>query len=408
MCRQLFAKIGVPAAAMAALLMAGPAGAFPPPPPPMLPGPPPMLPGPGPAGPPFMPRPPLPLGGPPGGFPGPGLPPGGPPGGGFARPNLVPPGPTPLARPNVGAWSPSAPGRGPGAWAPPVVNRGWAPPTANFVTGRGAAVNLGRAGIGDRRPYFGRGNYDWSRYRPLHGYGYGLAGYAAYSYYPYYSDYSSDYGYSPYYGSSSYGGSYSPSGSQSDAGASGPSSQAAPSSPAPSAEGAANTEKETAAVKERMGQAVRAFREGDYAEAQAECERAIRLQPGDANLHEFRALCQFARGQYQGAAATLYDVLAAGPGWGWDTLSSCYPSARTYTEQLRALERYAREHPKEAAGRLVLAYHYLALGERDGAVGQLREVVQLQPEDQVAPVILEALQKAKKGKAEARPAAPPR
>jgi predicted Zn-dependent protease len=155
-----------------------------------------------------------------------------------------------------------------------------------------------------------------------------------------------------------------------------------------------------------MGQAVRAFRKGDSAEAQAECERAIRLQPGDANLLEFRALCQFARGQYQGAAATLYDVLSAGPGWGWDTLSSFYPSAATYTAQLRALERYVREHPKEAAGRLVLAYHYLALGERDGALGQLREVVRLQPEDRVAPAILEALQKAKTGKAEAPPDKP--
>jgi tetratricopeptide (TPR) repeat protein len=140
-----------------------------------------------------------------------------------------------------------------------------------------------------------------------------------------------------------------------------------------------------------MDLARRAFQKGDYAEAQRECERAIQLLPGDANLREFRALCQFAQGKYTAAAATLYDVLAAGPGWHWETLSSVYPSAQTYTTQLRALERYVREHPMDPAGHLVLAYYYLALDERQAAVGQLREVVQLQPSDQVSPAILKAL-----------------
>ena len=141
-----------------------------------------------------------------------------------------------------------------------------------------------------------------------------------------------------------------------------------------------------------MSVARRAFRKGDYAEAQWQCERAIELLPGDANLNEFSALCQLAQGKYKDAAGTLYAVLATRPGWDWNTLSSFYTSVRTYNSQLRALEQYVRENPKEAAGRFVLAYHYVVLDRREAAVGQLREVMKLQPRDQVSPAILQALE----------------
>ncbi|MFM7150170.1 MAG: tetratricopeptide repeat protein, partial [Gemmataceae bacterium] len=85
-----------------------------------------------------------------------------------------------------------------------------------------------------------------------------------------------------------------------------------------------------------------AFKKGDYATAQKEAEVGIHLLPGDANLHEFRALCQFATKKYKDSAATLYAVLAAGPGWDWNTLSSFYSDSETYTKQLRALENWVR------------------------------------------------------------------
>ncbi len=112
-------------------------------------------------------------------------------------------------------------------------------------------------------------------------------------------------------------------------------------------------------------------------------------------MQEFGALCLFAQGKYKDAAATLYDVLTAAPAWDWDTVGSFYASARTYTTQLRALERHVRQNPRDAAGHFVLAYHYLALGYRDAVVTQLREVVKLQPGDQVSAAFLEALEKTK-------------
>ena len=133
------------------------------------------------------------------------------------------------------------------------------------------------------------------------------------------------------------------------------------------------------------------FKAGDYARAQAEVETAIRSVPADPMMHEFRALTLFAQGKYQDAAATLYAVLARGPGWDWDTMQSLYPDADTYTRQLRALEAFVRDHPNDSAARFVLAYHYLVTGQTDAAVQQLRAVVQLTPDNTLAADMIKAL-----------------
>lgn len=434
---RLFGKWAVPAAIMAALLVAGPAWAQPRPPgpppmgpPPMRPmGPPPMRPmGPPPLRPPTPPavrppapptvhpptpptvRPPAP----------PTVRPAAPLSSLFARPTLSPSRGALLARPNVGG-SPSLSGRS-GAWAPPAVNRGWDRPTANLGASRSTTfnrgnviatinrgindprtmVNRGNSGINDRWPFYPRdlhnprSLYGWvgsySAYYPYYGGGYDYSYYPdTGGYYSGYSPYSDNYSYSPYSSSYLYGGSYRSSESRSDSEDSGSSDRASRSSAA-SDKGEVKIDKESAAAERRMDLARRAFKKGDYFTAQGECERAIRLLPGDANLHEFLALCQFAQEEYKDASATLHEVLAAGPGWSWNTLSSFYPSEKTYTTQLRALEKCVKDNPRDAAARFVLAYHYLALDERDAAAEQLREVVKLQPKDKVAPAILKALE----------------
>jgi hypothetical protein len=102
-------------------------------------------------------------------------------------------------------------------------------------------------------------------------------------------------------------------------------------------------------------------------------------------------------GDYKHADATLHEVLAGGPGWDWKTLSSFYTGGESYTGQLRALERYVRENPEVAAGRFVLAYHYLVLDNPNLAVDQLEEVVKLQPKDVLSATIVEALKKVNTG-----------
>jgi tetratricopeptide (TPR) repeat protein len=152
-----------------------------------------------------------------------------------------------------------------------------------------------------------------------------------------------------------------------------------------------NKDETVANANKQFDAAREAFKAGDYPKAQTLVEKAIELLPSDATLHEFRALTLFAQGRYKDAAATLYAVLAAGPGWNWDTMRTLYPDEDTYTRQLRALEEDIRKHPKSGEARFVLAYQYLVLGRKDAAVKQLQEVVRLQPEDKLSAALLKAL-----------------
>src|SRR5262249_6724868 len=99
-------------------------------------------------------------------------------------------------------------------------------------------------------------------------------------------------------------------------------------------------------------------------------------------------------------AETLYAVLAAGPGWDWETMHALYGDVATYTEQLRALETYQRANPTSPEASFVLAYHYLVQGHLDAAIRQLENVVKLLPQSQLASELLIAL------KAEVRQHAP--
>jgi tetratricopeptide (TPR) repeat protein len=141
-----------------------------------------------------------------------------------------------------------------------------------------------------------------------------------------------------------------------------------------------------------LDQARQAFLANDYDNALKLADQAIRTSPKDTTLHEFRALVLFAQQRYQDATATIYAVLAVGPGWDYNTLNSFYRDPQTYTNQLRALEAYTKANPQNAPARFLLAYHYLVLDHRDAAAGMLRSVVALQPNDQLAAYLLQMIQ----------------
>ena len=134
-----------------------------------------------------------------------------------------------------------------------------------------------------------------------------------------------------------------------------------------------------------------AFMQGDYQTALAQVDQAIAQVPNDTVLHEFRGLVLFALGRYKEAAAADYAVLSAGPGWDWTTLSGLYPNVDVYTEQLRALEQYAKSHPAASEARFLLAYNYLTCGYTDAAAVQLKEVVRLDPKDQLSAQLLSSI-----------------
>ena len=150
-------------------------------------------------------------------------------------------------------------------------------------------------------------------------------------------------------------------------------------------------------ASQMLGEARTAFYGEDYRTALAQVDRAIQKSPGDPVLHEFRGLVLFATQKYEPAAATIYAVLSAGPGWDWTTLVSLYPGVETYTTQLRALESYRKDNPTSAPARFLLAYHYLSGGHTGAAVAELKEVVKLQPSDQLSAQLIQTLSSPSEG-----------
>jgi tetratricopeptide (TPR) repeat protein len=134
-----------------------------------------------------------------------------------------------------------------------------------------------------------------------------------------------------------------------------------------------------------------AFRLGEYDQALRLSDDALAKTPNDTALHEFRALCLFALKRYDEAAAALYAVLSVGPGWDWSTLIGLYPDVDTYTAQLRALEDACQANPQSAPDWFVLAYHYLTQSHTEAAVGVLKQVVALKPDDSLSARLLRQL-----------------
>jgi hypothetical protein len=156
---------------------------------------------------------------------------------------------------------------------------------------------------------------------------------------------------------------------------------------------AAGVDDGVTAATRLLDAARQAFRAKDYARSRDLIDRAVPLSPNDTTLHEFRALALFAQRQYRDASATIYGVLAVGPGWDWETLRALYSNPDTYTSQLRALEAYVAANPTDAASRFLLAYHYLTLDARDAAARMLKGVIKLQPKDELAAHLLQMLEK---------------
>ncbi len=135
-----------------------------------------------------------------------------------------------------------------------------------------------------------------------------------------------------------------------------------------------------------------AFKRGDYQVALTHVDNAIRRSPSDAVMHEFRSLVLFALHDYRQSAAVAHSVLAVGPGWDYTTMSSLYPDPFVYSEQLRRLEDYTREHPKAADAHFLLAYHSMISSRKEVAIEELRQVIRLMPEDRLAGELLAMVQ----------------
>jgi tetratricopeptide (TPR) repeat protein len=150
-----------------------------------------------------------------------------------------------------------------------------------------------------------------------------------------------------------------------------------------------------------------AFMARDFARALVLTDLALKPHPNEPVLHEFRALCLFALGRYDEAAAALYVVLTVGPGWDWATMLGLYPDVDTFTRHLRALEAASDRNRADASKRFVLAYYYMVQDHVEQARQQFEEVMKLQPKDKLAAQFAKALSSSSQAPTSAAPDAAP-
>jgi len=152
------------------------------------------------------------------------------------------------------------------------------------------------------------------------------------------------------------------------------------------------TEAGKALATKRFDEARAQFAKRGYGKALTLMNEALRMNPDDRELLEFRALCYFAQRRYPQAAADLHPVLSEGPGWDWATMLALYRNRKSYETNLRGLESYVKSNARNAASRLVLAYHYLVAERTLYAKDLLAEVIRLEPKDVVAKDLLEMIE----------------
>jgi tetratricopeptide (TPR) repeat protein len=72
-------------------------------------------------------------------------------------------------------------------------------------------------------------------------------------------------------------------------------------------------------------------------------------------------------------------------------MSGLYSDNDVYTSQLRALEQYVEQNPDAPEGHFVLAYHYLTAGHSDVALDEFKDVLKLNPQDELAAQLVRSL-----------------
>ena len=136
-----------------------------------------------------------------------------------------------------------------------------------------------------------------------------------------------------------------------------------------------------------------AFKARDYKSAVRAWRHGLVDDPNNGMLVLMLSQALFATEQFNEAAGATQFGMQLLPQEKWETVvknyRELYGKVDDYTNQLRALEKAAREKADDPALRFMLGYHYGFLGYPKEAVQQLEKCVSLAPEDETAQKLLE-------------------
>ena len=124
------------------------------------------------------------------------------------------------------------------------------------------------------------------------------------------------------------------------------------------------TESSIEPSQEYFAQAREIFQSGQYQDALRLAGHAAVEAPRNPEVHELASLALFALKDYRGATMEAHAALTLGPPIDWPTLYSYYENVDTYTNQLRALEKFVHDNPKAPEGHFLLGYQFIMTGTR--------------------------------------------
>lgn len=135
------------------------------------------------------------------------------------------------------------------------------------------------------------------------------------------------------------------------------------------------------------------FREMRYDDAAEAYLRALTYTPDDGSIHFVAADALFASADYHYAAYMIRKGLELDPGLAEIDADKrlFYDDPATFEGQVDVLRAYIEQKPFDAAARLVLAYNLRYSGRHAEAIEVLQKVLEIEPGQMAAIVLLEAL-----------------
>jgi hypothetical protein len=137
-----------------------------------------------------------------------------------------------------------------------------------------------------------------------------------------------------------------------------------------------------------LAEAKQNFHDGKYPEALRMAGHAAVEMPRNPEVHNVLMATMFAAGDYRGAAMEAHAAASLGKPMAWADLYALYGNLETFTNQLRALEKFVSEHQSDPGAHFILAYQYLIMGHTAAAKDELVRSLLLAPKDRLAGTLL--------------------
>lgn len=133
------------------------------------------------------------------------------------------------------------------------------------------------------------------------------------------------------------------------------------------------------------------FRNRQYDQTKTTLDELVKLVPNDASGWQFRSIVSFSKGEFDDAAADIYDAMQLGRVWSRKSVDNLYGEyAADYTAQLTKLNKAVADKPS-LQGHFLLAYHHMVNEEFEAGKKELQKVLRLEPAEPLSQKLIAVL-----------------